>query len=190
LFSSKSRFDCEAGWDGVGLEVVGEVLQHRQQRFRFARHLYFPNDLACLIHKAAVATYWAACRRWPKAKVTLRQGTPVVHKNWHDELDRRGRPTISCPRCLSGARLPEPRRGKMPGPRSYPRSGLSIPTLPPNLACVYRACRSRPTLTKAALRAAVAARNSAQWLRRNRPQPRAMKCGYSFCTPRRLCARA
>jgi hypothetical protein len=29
------------------LEVVGEVLQHRQQRFRFARHLYFPNDLAC-----------------------------------------------------------------------------------------------------------------------------------------------
>ena len=25
--------------------VVGGVLQHRQQRFRFARHLYFPNDL-------------------------------------------------------------------------------------------------------------------------------------------------
>src|SRR5512133_758665 len=34
------------------LEVVGEVLQHRQQRFRFARHLYFPNDLACIIHNA------------------------------------------------------------------------------------------------------------------------------------------
>src|SRR5258707_14091803 len=34
------------------LEVVGEVLQHRQQRFRFARHLYFPNDLACVIHNA------------------------------------------------------------------------------------------------------------------------------------------
>src|SRR4029077_5626725 len=34
------------------LEVVGEVFQHRQQRFRFARHLYFPNDLACVIHNA------------------------------------------------------------------------------------------------------------------------------------------
>src|SRR4051794_8896636 len=34
------------------LEVVGGVLQHRQQRFRFARHLYFPNDLACVIHNA------------------------------------------------------------------------------------------------------------------------------------------
>src|SRR5262245_58448464 len=34
------------------LEVVAEVLQHRQQRFRFARHLYFPNDLACVIHNA------------------------------------------------------------------------------------------------------------------------------------------
>src|SRR5215813_8878974 len=34
------------------LEVVGEVLQHRQQRFRFARHFYFPNDLACVIHNA------------------------------------------------------------------------------------------------------------------------------------------
>jgi hypothetical protein len=32
--------------------VVGEVLQYRQQRFRFARHLYFPNDLACVIHDA------------------------------------------------------------------------------------------------------------------------------------------
>jgi hypothetical protein len=28
------------------LEVVGEVLQYRQQQVRFARHLYFPNDLA------------------------------------------------------------------------------------------------------------------------------------------------
>jgi hypothetical protein len=34
------------------LEVVGEILQRRQQRFRFARHLYFPNDLACVIHNA------------------------------------------------------------------------------------------------------------------------------------------
>src|SRR5215467_3225200 len=34
------------------LEVVGGVLQQRQHRFRFARHLYFPNDLACVIHNA------------------------------------------------------------------------------------------------------------------------------------------
>src|SRR5262249_24169308 len=34
------------------LEVVGEVLQYRQQSFRFARHVYFPNDLACVIHNA------------------------------------------------------------------------------------------------------------------------------------------
>jgi len=32
--------------------VVGGILQHRQLRFRFARHLYFPNDLACAIHNA------------------------------------------------------------------------------------------------------------------------------------------
>src|SRR3977135_3800307 len=31
---------------------AGGILQHRQQRFRFARHLYFPNDLACVIHNA------------------------------------------------------------------------------------------------------------------------------------------
>src|SRR5438552_14603971 len=34
------------------LEVVGGVLQHRQQCFRLTRHLYFPNDLACIIHNA------------------------------------------------------------------------------------------------------------------------------------------
>ena len=33
-------------------EVVGAVLQHRQQRFRLARHLNFPNDLARVIHNA------------------------------------------------------------------------------------------------------------------------------------------
>jgi hypothetical protein len=32
--------------------------------------------------ETAVATYWAACRRWPKAKVTLRQGARTVHKSW------------------------------------------------------------------------------------------------------------
>jgi hypothetical protein len=30
----------------------------------------------------APATYRAACRRWPKAKVTLRQGARVVDKSW------------------------------------------------------------------------------------------------------------
>jgi hypothetical protein len=35
--------------------------------------------------ETAVATYWAACRRWPKAKMTLRQGARVVHKSWNDD---------------------------------------------------------------------------------------------------------
>src|SRR6476661_11205076 len=34
------------------LEVVGGVLQHRQQRSWLARHLHFPNDLARVIHNA------------------------------------------------------------------------------------------------------------------------------------------
>src|SRR5882762_11548443 len=34
------------------LEVVGEVLQHRQQRLRFARYLHFPHDPARVIHNA------------------------------------------------------------------------------------------------------------------------------------------
>src|SRR5208337_1216312 len=34
------------------LEAVGGVLQHRQQRLRFACHLHFPNDLARVIHNA------------------------------------------------------------------------------------------------------------------------------------------
>src|ERR1019366_1886841 len=32
------------------LEVIGGVLQHRQQSFRLARHLHFPNDPARVIH--------------------------------------------------------------------------------------------------------------------------------------------
>ena len=32
----------------------------------------------------AAATYRAACRRWPKAKITLRQGARVVDKSWRD----------------------------------------------------------------------------------------------------------
>src|SRR6187401_2754920 len=34
------------------LEVVGGVLQHRQQRCRLARYLHFTNDLARVIHNA------------------------------------------------------------------------------------------------------------------------------------------
>src|SRR5262249_30178018 len=41
-----------SGFQPNSLEAVGEVLQYRQQSFRFARHLYFPNDLACVIHNA------------------------------------------------------------------------------------------------------------------------------------------
>jgi DNA invertase Pin-like site-specific DNA recombinase len=38
------------------LEVVSEVLQHRQQCFRFARHLYFPNAALLLLMLEAVFT--------------------------------------------------------------------------------------------------------------------------------------
>jgi hypothetical protein len=34
--------------------------------------------------ETAVATYSAAVRRWPRAKVTLRQGARVVKKNWRE----------------------------------------------------------------------------------------------------------
>src|SRR5438046_6247164 len=40
------------GFQSNPLEAVGGVLQHRQQRLGFARHLHFPNDLACVIHNA------------------------------------------------------------------------------------------------------------------------------------------
>ena len=32
--------------------------------------------------EVAVATYWAAVARWPKARITLRQGARVVMKTW------------------------------------------------------------------------------------------------------------
>ena len=32
--------------------------------------------------EVAVAAYFAACQRWPKAKITLRQAARVVKKNW------------------------------------------------------------------------------------------------------------
>jgi hypothetical protein len=34
--------------------------------------------------ETAVATYWAAVGRWPKAKITLRQGARIVHRNWQE----------------------------------------------------------------------------------------------------------
>src|SRR5947207_15543852 len=34
--------------------------------------------------EVAVAAYFAACRRWPKAKITLRQGARVVKKSWRE----------------------------------------------------------------------------------------------------------
>jgi hypothetical protein len=34
--------------------------------------------------ETAVAPYWAACRRWPKAKITLRQGARIVHRSWRE----------------------------------------------------------------------------------------------------------
>jgi hypothetical protein len=34
--------------------------------------------------ETAVATYWAAVRRWPNARITLRQGAWVVHKTWDE----------------------------------------------------------------------------------------------------------
>src|ERR1700740_3305234 len=40
------------GFQSNSLEVVGGVVQYRQQRFRFARFLHFPNDLARVIHNA------------------------------------------------------------------------------------------------------------------------------------------
>jgi hypothetical protein len=35
--------------------------------------------------ETAVATYWAAVRRWPKAKIALRQGARIVHKSWQEQ---------------------------------------------------------------------------------------------------------
>jgi hypothetical protein len=35
--------------------------------------------------QTALAAYWTACRKWPKAKITMRQGVRVVEKSWrHD----------------------------------------------------------------------------------------------------------
>src|SRR4029453_18599115 len=43
---------CDSGFQSNSLEVIGGVLQRRQQRFRFACYLHFPNDLTRVIHNA------------------------------------------------------------------------------------------------------------------------------------------
>jgi hypothetical protein len=48
-------------WDGAGDKIV--------------EHVAGVDDL-----ETAVATYWAAVRRWPKSKITLRQGARIVQK--------------------------------------------------------------------------------------------------------------
>src|SRR4051794_27739346 len=40
------------GFQSNPFQAVGGVCQHRQQSLRFARHLHFPYDLACVIHNA------------------------------------------------------------------------------------------------------------------------------------------
>ena len=44
-----------SGFQSNSLEAVGGILQRRQQCFRFARKLHFPNDLAKVIHNANAA---------------------------------------------------------------------------------------------------------------------------------------
>src|SRR5208282_6604515 len=41
-----------SGFQSNPFEVVRGILQHRQQRFRFAFYLHFANDLARIIHNA------------------------------------------------------------------------------------------------------------------------------------------
>src|SRR5262249_12477411 len=50
--------------------------RHRQQRCRTRRCI---DDF-----EVAVAPYWAAVARWPRARITLRQGARVVMKNWKE----------------------------------------------------------------------------------------------------------
>src|SRR5471030_1089303 len=50
--SAEQPLRQRSSFQSNSLEVVGGVLQHRQQRFRFARYLHLPNDLARLIHNA------------------------------------------------------------------------------------------------------------------------------------------
>src|SRR5207342_2300511 len=61
------------------LEVVGRALQHRRQCFGFTRHLYFPNDLARVIHNADTRVRifgWLGKEWWPVG-ASLLQSTLV-----------------------------------------------------------------------------------------------------------------
>src|SRR6185437_11732829 len=50
--STEQPLRQRTGFQSNPLEVVGGILQNRQQRFRFARYFHFSNDLACVIHNA------------------------------------------------------------------------------------------------------------------------------------------
>ena len=74
--------------DGRSCVRFGRRIKNRKQ---FAHRIdLWDDDGANLVdHLAGVedldvaaATYRAACRRWPKAKITLRQGARVVDKSW------------------------------------------------------------------------------------------------------------
>jgi len=62
-----------------GFAVAKGVAQHLwdDDGANLVDHLAGVEDL-----EVAAATYRAACRRWPKAKITLRQGARVVDKSW------------------------------------------------------------------------------------------------------------
>jgi hypothetical protein len=58
-------------------EAIGKAAQADDDGANLVDHLAGVEDL-----DVAAATYRAACRRWPKAKITLRQGARVVDKSW------------------------------------------------------------------------------------------------------------
>src|SRR5271169_3112671 len=50
--STEQPLRQRSGFQPDPLEAIDRVLQRRQQRFRFARYLHFPNDFARIIHNA------------------------------------------------------------------------------------------------------------------------------------------
>ena len=54
-------------WDAPGDNIV--------------EHIAGVDDFETAVATYAVATYMAACLRWPKTKITLRQGARVVVRN-------------------------------------------------------------------------------------------------------------
>src|SRR4249919_773258 len=82
------------GFQSNSLEVVGGALQHRQQCFRLARYLHFPNDLPRVIHNAdaglldrnvqsskmlhaaLLLLMLEAAQRGPRFTISLKRSTP------------------------------------------------------------------------------------------------------------------